>query len=418
MFQTKKVTEIKALQVLDSRGNPTIKTTVWAGDVYGSSIVPSGASTGKHEALELRDGKKKYFGGMSVLKAIKNVEGPILKRLRGVKAVNQILADRLMVELDGTDNKSNLGANAILSVSLALARLGAKLEGKELFAYMADMYGNSKIHFGVTPLFNVINGGVHADSGLNVQEMMLIPNGKTMSEKVEIGAEIYHTLKTNLHEAGHVVAVGDEGGFAPHFTSHAEGFEALVRAITDAGYKPGKDVRLGFDAASSEFYDPQTKLYNLSLEQKQLKASELISVYQQWAKDFPITLIEDGMAEDDYQGWEQLTEKMKKTILVGDDFFVTQYARLKKGVELGLANAILIKVNQVGTLTETLQAIALAQDSGYKVVISHRSGDTEDSFISDLAVAVNADYIKAGSLARSERLAKYNRLLEIERHFR
>ncbi len=413
MKQTK-ITKILAREILDSRGNPTVETTVWAGDLSATASVPSGASTGTHEAVELRDGDQNRYGGLGVLKACRNVNDRIFRALNGLDPSDQKTIDNLMVDLDGTPNKSKLGANAILSVSLAVARLAAKISGKELYGYLASHYGY-KIKNLPVPLFNVINGGVHADSGLDIQEYFLIPQRGKFSERLRQGTEVYHQLKRNLSERHLSVGLGDEGGFAPHLSSNQKGLEVLAQAIKDAHYQLGRDFRLGVDAAASEFFDAKKETYRLRASQVNFKSASIYKLYQHWVNEYHLQIVEDGCAEDDFAGWQLLTKHLaKSTLLVGDDLFVTNAGRIQNGIINGIANAVLIKVNQIGTLTETLQAIKLAQQNNYKIVVSHRSGETLDSFIADLAVATNADFIKAGAPARGERLAKYNRLVEIE----
>lgn len=408
------ITKVWAREVLDSRGNPTIETTLWAGDVSASASVPSGASTGIHEALELRDGDKKRYGGKGVLIACKNVNGPIAKKVIGMNPIDQKSIDGVMLAMDGTTNKAKLGANSILSVSLAAARLAAKLQGVELYQYLAKTYGYKPGKMPV-PLFNVINGGAHADSGLDIQEFFIIPQHGKFSERLRMGAEVYQQLKKNLSAKKLTVSIGDEGGFAPHLGKNEKAFEVLSQAIKDTGYAVGKDFAMGIDAASSEFFDAKTSTYNVTVSGKKYTPKTIAALYKQWFEKYSLQIIEDGCAEDDFTGWKGLTADLgKKTILVGDDLFVTNIDRLQQGIEEGMANAVLIKVNQIGSLSETLQTIQLAQKNKYKIVISHRSGETNDDFIADLAVAVNADYAKMGSLARGERLAKYNRLMLIE----
>ena len=402
------------MEVLDSRGNPTVQTTVWAGDVSATASVPSGASTGVHEALELRDGDKKRYGGKGVLKACKHVNEKIFKALKGMSAGDQELIDRAMLDLDGTYNKAKLGANAILSVSLATARLAAKLKNQELFEYLAVTYGYELKNL-PTPFFNVINGGAHADSGLDIQEFFIIPLKGNFATKLRMGAEVFHTLKSQLAAQKLTTAVGDEGGFAPKLSSNEDALKQLETAIKTAGYKLGADFALGMDAAASEFFNTKTGTYELKASKISAKSTNIYQTYKKWLSKYPILAIEDGCAEDDFLGWKFLTQNLgSQTLLIGDDLFVTNPVRIQMGITQKIANAVLIKVNQIGTLTETLAAIKLAQKNKYKVVISHRSGETSDSFISDLAVAVNADYIKTGAPSRGERLAKYNRLLEIE----
>lgn len=407
-----KITKILAREILDSRGFPTVETTIWAGDAWATAAVPSGASTGTHEALELRDGDKKRFNGKGVLKAIKNVNSVIAPKVIGKNANEQEAIDRLMLELDGTKGKSKLGANAILSVSLAVCKLAAKLEGIETYQYIANKYGYKPGKMPI-PLFNVINGGVHADSGLEIQEFFIIPQKKKFADNLRMGAEVYQVLKKYLAGKKLSTSVGDEGGFAPHLGKNEVGFQTLEKTIKEAGYKLGTDFRLGIDAASSEFYDSKKAKYGI--DKKQLTSVQMTSMYAKWKSKYNLQIIEDGLAEDDMEGWKKLTSTIgKSTILVGDDLFVTNPERLETGIKEKIANAILIKVNQIGSLTETIEAIKMAQKNKYKVVISHRSGETNDDFIADLAVGVNADFAKMGSLSRGERLAKYNRLLDIE----
>ncbi len=411
-FIMPKLTKIESREILDSRGKPTIETSVWAGKVKAVASVPSGASTGTHEALELRDADKKRYNGLGVLKACKNVNQVIAKVILGTDPTRQQKIDELLLNLDGTKQKSKLGANAILSVSLAVAKLSALLAGKELYKHLAKELGYNPRQMPV-PLFNVINGGVHADSGLNVQEFFIIPLTGKFSDRLRKGAEVYYTLKQILSKANFSTGVGDEGGFAPRLKTSENAFLVLQKAIKEAGFTVGKDFALGVDAAASEFYDVNTGKY--LLDGKNLTGNDLLRVYQGWLKKYHLEVIEDGFAEDDFNGWKLLTAGLgKKTVLVGDDLFVTNAERLSLGIAEGMANAILIKVNQIGTITETMTAVKLAQKNKYKVVVSHRSGETNDDLIADLAVAIQADYVKMGSLARGERLAKYNRLMQIE----
>jgi enolase len=357
---------------------------------------------------------KKRYGGMGVLKACRNVNDKIFKVIKGISADKQEEIDRAMLELDGTDNKRKLGANAILSVSLACARLAAKLHHKELFSYLAQVYGYTPKAL-PTPFFNVINGGKHADSGLDIQEFFIIPQKGNFAAKLRAGSEIFHQLKSQLAKKGFTVSVGDEGGFAPKLAGNEEALKQLSQAVAEAGYKLGKDVSLGMDAASSEFFDDKKGEYQLKSSKLSAKPSNIYQIYKKWLSKYPLMAIEDGCAEDDFLGWKFLTQNLGgQTLLIGDDLFVTNPVRIQMGITQKIANAVLIKVNQIGTLTETLAAIKLAQKNKYKIVISHRSGETSDSFIADLAVAVGAEYIKAGAPSRGERVAKYNRLLEIE----
>ncbi|MBI4281348.1 phosphopyruvate hydratase [Candidatus Uhrbacteria bacterium] len=411
-----KIKKIIAREILDSRGNPTVEARVTlANGVSAVASVPSGASTGSHEALELRDGVNRY-GGKGVLKAVANVNGAIARALKGKDVREQRMLDETMLALDGTKNKSQLGANAILAVSLACARTAALASKLPLYRYLRITY-NLQLTTYRLPLatMNVLNGGVHAGWSVDFQESMIIPRQKTFRERVRCGSEVFQALKGILKEKGFATTVGDEGGFAPHLKRNAETFAYIASAIKKAGYRLGTDVGIGMDPASSEFFDPKTRRYVLKADKKKFTAEEMVAYYSALLKKYPILFLEDGCAEDDWDGWKILTETLgKKVSLVGDDLFVTNVERLQKGIRAGVANAILIKVNQIGSLTETMDAICLAQAHHYKVAVSHRSGETADTFIADLAVAVNADYIKTGSLSRSERLEKYNRLMEIE----
>ncbi|PZA05883.1 MULTISPECIES: phosphopyruvate hydratase [unclassified Meiothermus] len=404
------IVEIKAREVLDSRGNPTVEAeVVLEGGSRGSAMVPSGASTGAHEALELRDGGPRY-AGKGVLRAVAGVNERIAPELIGYDALDQAGVDRAMLELDGTPNKANLGANAILAVSLATARAAASALGLPLYRYLGGVQGLTL----PVPLMNVINGGKHADNNVDFQEFMLVPAGaSSFREALRMGVETFHALKGVLKSRGYNTNVGDEGGFAPDLKSNVEAVEVLLQAIEKAGYKPGQEISLALDPASTEFY--KDGKYHLEAENKALSSEEMVAYWESWVGQYPIVSIEDGLAEDDWEAWKILTERLGHKIqLVGDDLFVTNPARLAEGIEKGVGNAILVKVNQIGTLSETLEAVALAQRSGYNAVISHRSGETEDAFIADLAVAVNAGQIKTGSASRSDRLAKYNQLLRIE----
>lgn len=408
------IESIHAREILDSRGNPTLEADVrLTGGGFGRASVPSGASTGVHEALELRDGDAKRYGGKGVLKAVKNVNGPIAKALRGMDVRGQAELDEVMLKLDGTPTKSALGANAILGVSLAAAHAAANALEIPLYRHI----GGLNAHVLPVPMMNVINGGAHSDAPIDVQEFMIVPRGaKTFSEALRMGAEVFHALKKILQKKGLSTAVGDEGGFAPALSGNTEALEVLVAAISAAGYEPGKHVFLALDVASSEFFDAKTKKYVLSKSDKSKRtAAEMVALYADWIQRFPIVSIEDGCAENDWDGWKLLTDKLGGEIqLVGDDLFVTNTKFLQKGIDLGVANSILVKVNQIGTLTETLAAIDLAKRHDYATVISHRSGETEDSTIADLAVAINAGQIKTGSLSRTDRICKYNQLLRIE----
>lgn len=409
-----KIQAITAREVIDSRGNPTLEADVLLeGGAFGSAMVPSGASTGIHEALELRDGDAKRFGGKGVLKAVANVKEKIAPALKGKDAGDTRAVDKAMLELDGTPNKKNLGANAILGVSLAAARAAATAHGQPLYRWL----GGEKAHVLPVPMANILNGGAHSDAPIDFQEFMVIPRGlPSFREAIRCGAEIFATLKKILHDKKLGTAVGDEGGFAPRLESTEAALEVMAQATEKAGYSLGKQVFFALDVASSEFYDARTKEYVFKKsDQRRLKASELVDFYAQLQKKYPIVSIEDGTAEEDWDGWKILTQKMgAKTQLVGDDLFVTNVEFLKKGIQEKVANSILVKVNQIGSLSETLDAIELARSAKYTAVISHRSGETEDSTIADLAVATNAGQIKTGSFSRSDRLAKYNRLLRIE----
>jgi enolase len=405
------ILEVKGREILDSRGNPTVEVDVTlACGAVGRAAVPSGASTGSREALELRNKRAKRFGGKGVSNAVKNVNTLIAEAVVGMDAADQTRLDRAMIDLDGTENKAKLGANAILGVSMAAARAAATAYGLPLYRYL----GGINAHVLPVPMMNVINGGAHASNNLDIQEFMIVPFGaKTFSEAVQMGAETFHALKKILKGKGLSTAVGDEGGFAPDLGSNEEALAYILEAITAAGYAPGKQIGLALDAAASEFF--KNGKYLLKSENRSLSAAEMIEYYTQWVEKYPILSIEDGLAEQDWKNWELLTEQLGDSIqLVGDDIFVTNPKILNKGIEEGVANAILIKLNQIGTVTETLDAIEVAMRAGYLAVISHRSGETEDSFIADLAVAVNAGQIKTGSMSRTDRVAKYNQLLRIE----
>ena len=409
------ITDVYAREVLDSRGNPTVEVEVTLADgTRGRAIVPSGASTGESEALELRDGDKKRYLGKGVLKAVKNVNEKIAPEIIGMDADDQVGIDKALLALDGTPFKKNLGANAMLGVSLAVARAASEFYGMPLYKYLGGV--NAKVL--PTPMMNVVNGGAHADSTVDFQEFFIIPAGfTTFKEALRAGVETFHALKSVLKAKGYETGVGDEGGFAPSCREgNTEPLELIMEAITKAGYVPGKQIFLGMDVASSEFYDPETKLYTLKKSGQGTKTSaELIAWYKEMCEKYPIITIEDGLAESDWEGWKELTKELGDKIqLVGDDLFVTNVAFLKKGIVNHVANSILIKVNQIGTLTETLDAIRLAQTNGYTCMVSHRSGETEDTTIADLSVAVNAGQIKTGSASRTDRMAKYNQLLRIE----
>ena len=410
MVRAVKITRVYSREILDSRGNPTVEATVYAGDEYGTAAVPSGASTGKYEAVELRDGDKNRYGGLGVLKAINNIEKVIFPKLKGLDPRQQARIDEIMVGLDGTSNKARLGANAMLAVSLAVAKLASKLSGKPLYAYL----GKGKGRRLPVPVMNVINGGKHAGTGLKFQEFMVIPTGTgNFSESLRAGAEIYHTLKRVI-EAKHgrqSINVGDEGGFAPPISQTREALDMLTEAVTEAGYSLGTEVLLGFDAASSEFYSGG----HYEIDGTTKSAAELSDFYTELINSFPIQYVEDPFEQEDFEHTAEFTRKVgEKVHVVGDDVFVTNTTRLKKGIDLGAANTLLLKVNQVGTLTEAIAAAKLAQVNGYRVVTSHRSGETEDTTIADLAVALNTERIKTGAPCRGERTAKYNRLLQIE----
>jgi len=404
------IVDITGREILDSRGNPTVEVDVRLEDgSFGRAAVPSGASTGAHEAVELRDGGDRY-GGKGVEKAVAAVNGEIFDTLCGMEAEDQIRLDRLMCTLDGTENKSRLGANAILGVSLAVAKAAAAARHLPLYRYI----GGAKAQTLPVPMMNIVNGGVHADNLIDFQEFMIMPVGaESFREALRMGAEVFHTLKKALHDAGHNTSVGDEGGFAPNLKSADEALGFVVRAIEEAGYKPGEHVMLAMDPAATEFF--QKGKYQLDGEGKSLDSAAMVRLYEDLCARYPIVSIEDGMAEDDWDGWAAITKSLGNKIqLVGDDLFVTNTKRLNRGIEAGVANAILIKVNQIGTLSETIDAVETAHLNAYRAVMSHRSGETEDSTISDLAVATNCGQIKAGSLSRSDRLAKYNQLLRIE----
>jgi enolase len=408
------ISDIQAREILDSRGNPTVEVDViLAGGAIGRAAVPSGASTGEHEALELRDGDKKRYLGKSVSKAVKNVAEKILPALRGLDALDQLTVDRTMLGLDGTENKSKLGANAILAVSLANAKAAAEAIGIPLFQYLGGP--NAKVL--PVPMANVINGGAHSDAPIDFQEFMIMPKGfDSFSEALRAITEVFHSLKSVLKKKGLSTAVGDEGGFAPQLESAEAAIEAILQATKDAGYKAGKQIFLALDVASSEFYDAKSGQYvfKKSTGQK-LTGEELVDFYSKLTSNYPIVSIEDGCAENDWKNWKLLTDKLgAKVQLVGDDLFVTNVKFLRRGIDQGIANSILVKVNQIGSLTETLDAVELAQENAYTAVISHRSGETEDATIADIAVATNAGQIKTGSLSRTDRVAKYNQLLRIE----
>ncbi len=407
------IEDILAREVLDSRGNPTVEVEVALSDgSLGRAIVPSGASTGVHEAVELRDQDASRYLGKGVQKAVANVNEEIASILEGEDPFDQPEIDRLLTEADGTKNKGKLGANAILGTSMAVARAAAESLGLPLFQYL----GGTNAKTLPVPMMNVINGGAHADNTVDIQEFLIMPAGaKTFKEALRMGAEVFHNLKKVLKEKKLNTAVGDEGGFAPNLTSNEEALKVIIQGIEAAGYQPGKDVVLALDAAASEFYEAETKTYYLKGEDQRKTAQELVEYYEMLCEKYPIVSIEDGFAEDDWDGWEKMTRQLGGKIqLVGDDLFVTNTQRLQEGIDRGIANSILIKVNQIGTLTETFDAIEMAKRAGYTAVVSHRSGETEDVTIADLAVALNVGQIKTGSLSRSERIAKYNQLLRLE----
>jgi enolase len=408
------IVKVIGREILDSRGNPTVEADVHLADgTIGRAAVPSGASTGEHEAVELRDNDKKRYLGKGTLQAAGNITKLISPALAGLDATDQTLVDHTMLALDGTPNKGKLGANAILAVSMAAARASAESEMTPLYRYIGGV--NARVL--PVPMMNVINGGAHADSSVDLQEFMVAPVGaKKFSEALRMGAETFHTLKTVLKKRGYSTAVGDEGGFAPSLKANEEALEVLMEAIEKAGYKPGEEIAIAVDPASSEFYDKDKKKYIFKKSDKSEKTSEqMVEFWVKWAAQYPIISIEDGMAEDDWDGWKQMTDALGKKIqLVGDDLFVTNTERLQQGIDKGICNSILVKVNQIGSLTETLETMRLAASANYSAVVSHRSGETEDAFIADLAVATNAGQIKTGSASRTDRIAKYNQLLRIE----
>jgi enolase len=408
------IERIHARQILDSRGNPTVEVDVLTSSgAFGRAAVPSGASTGTHEAVELRDGDKKKYMGKGVLKAVENVNTKIAAEIIGLSVFDQNIVDKVMIELDGTPNKGKLGANAILGTSLAVAKAAAMEAGQSLYRYIGGVNANTL----PVPMMNILNGGSHADNSIDFQEFMVMPVGAdTFSEALQMGASVFHTLKKVLHDQGLSTNVGDEGGFAPNIKSNEEAIEIVLKAIERAGYKPGKDIFIALDPAASEFYDEKTKTYHFKKSSgKKLKPDEMADYWINWSKKYPIISLEDGMAESDWAGWKRLTDKIgDKVQLVGDDLFVTNVEFLQKGIDMGVANSILVKVNQIGSLTETINAVNLAKRNSYKSIMSHRSGETEDSTIADLAVALNTGQIKTGSASRSDRMAKYNQLIRIE----
>ncbi|MBT6235709.1 phosphopyruvate hydratase [Bacteroidia bacterium] len=408
------IAHIHARQILDSRGNPTVEVDVYTEDgAFGRAAVPSGASTGVHEAVELRDGDKSNFLGKSVMKAVTNVNTTIADEIVGEEVSEQVHIDRKMIQMDGTENKSELGANAMLAVSLATAHAAAEESGQPLYRYLGGVNACTL----PIPMMNIINGGSHADNSIDFQEFMIMPVGAdTFSEALKMGVETFHHLKKVLSSKGYSTNVGDEGGFAPNIKSNEEAIETVLMAIESAGYKPGEDMYIAMDAATSEFYNKETGLYTFSKSDgRQLSSEEMADYWATWSAKYPILSIEDGLDEDDWSGWKYLTDKIgDKVQLVGDDLFVTNTTRLQRGIDEGIANSILVKVNQIGTLTETIDAINLATENSYTNIISHRSGETEDATIADLAVAMNSGLIKTGSASRSDRMAKYNQLLRIE----
>lgn len=408
------IANIQARQILDSRGNPTIEVdVVTERGSFGRAAVPSGASTGKHEAVELRDGDEGRYLGKEVMKAVQNVNTVISEELKGLYIFNQSGIDNAMIKLDGTENKSNLGANAILGVSLAVAKAAAEEIGQPLFRYI----GGVNASFLPIPMMNILNGGSHADNSIDIQEFMIMPVGApNFSEALRMGTEVFHHLKAVLKKQGLSTNVGDEGGFAPNLKSNEEAIKVVLQAIEAAGYRPGEDIYIALDAASSEFYNSKEKVYHLKKSTgDKLTSAEMVSFWKDWTSKYPIISIEDGLDEDDWNGWKLLTDELgKKVQLVGDDLFVTNTNRLSEGIKKGIANSILVKVNQIGSLTETINAVSMAQTNLYTSVMSHRSGETEDSTIADLAVALNTGQIKTGSASRSDRIAKYNQLLRIE----
>lgn len=404
---------VHARQILDSRGNPTVECDVYTDTGHmGRAAVPSGASTGVHEAVELRDGDPKTYMGKGVLQAVNNINESIAEEIMGMDVSDQVGVDHAMIDLDGSDNKANLGANAILAVSLAVAKAAASVHGQSLFNYIGGVNARTM----PVPMMNILNGGEHADNAIDFQEFMVMPFGaENFAEGLRMGTEIFHNLKKVLKDKGYSTNVGDEGGFAPNIQSNEEAIETVLTAIEKAGYKPGVDVWITMDAAATEFYDADNKVYRIASAGKDLTGDEMIAFWKEWVDKYPIISIEDGLAEDDWESWAKLTEELGDRVqLVGDDLFVTNEKRLIRGIEHGVGNSVLIKVNQIGTLTETINTVQRAQSNGYTCVMSHRSGETEDSTIADLAVALNCGQIKTGSASRSDRIAKYNQLLRIE----
>lgn len=407
------ISKIEARQILDSRGNPTVEVDVMTSNgVIGRAAVPSGASTGAHEAVELRDGDKGHYLGKGVLKAVQNVNTVINQELNGYSVFEQTSLDRIMIELDGSSNKAKLGANAILGVSLAISKAAAAELGLPLYRYVGGVSANTL----PIPLMNILNGGQHADNKIDIQEFMIMPVGAdSFSEALRMGTEVFHHLKAVLKKAGHSTNVGDEGGFAPNLNSNEEAIEVVLQAIEAAKYKAGQDIYIALDAASTEFYDAKKKMYVFESNGAEMTSAQMVDYWKTWVNKYPILSIEDGMAEDDWDGWKLLTDAVgKKCQLVGDDLFVTNVKRLNEGIQKGIANSILVKVNQIGSLSETIDAVNMAKENSYTSIMSHRSGETEDTTIADLAVALNCGQIKTGSASRSDRIAKYNQLLRIE----
>jgi enolase len=413
-----KIARVLGRQIIDSRGNPTVEADViLEGGALGRAAVPSGASTGEHEAIELRDGDKSRYLGKGVLKAVANVNGEIARAVTGLDASNQGALDRRMIETDGSPNKGNLGANAILAVSMAAARAAATAARQPLYKYLAQYSSDASGNTLPVPMMNILNGGAHADNSVDFQEFMAMPVGaKTFDDALRMGVEVFHRLKAVLHKRGYSTAVGDEGGFAPNLKSNDEAIEVILEAIAAAGYKPGEHVAIALDPASSEFYDKASGKYVFKKSDKSVRTSEqMTKFYVDWVRQFPIVSIEDGLAEDDWAGWKHMTSELGgKVQLVGDDLFVTNTVRLQRGISEKIANAILIKLNQIGTVTETIEAIEMARKAGYASIVSHRSGETEDTFIADFVVAMGTGQIKTGSASRTDRVAKYNQLLRIE----
>ncbi|HYX08010.1 MAG TPA: phosphopyruvate hydratase [Bacteroidales bacterium] len=409
------IAKIQARQILDSRGNPTVEVDViTTSGILGRAIVPSGASTGVHEAVELRDGDKSRFMGKGVMKAVNAVNSTLNEELRGMHVTDQNEIDAKMIQLDGSDNKGNLGANAILGVSLACAKAAAAFTEQELYRYIGGVNANTL----PIPMMNILNGGQHADNKIDIQEFMIMPVGAdTFSEAFRMGVEVFHNLKSVLKSKGHSTNVGDEGGFAPNLGSNEEAIEVVIEAIKKAGYKPGEDIFIALDAAASEFYDKEKKIYHFESTNVDMTSAQMVDYWKEWTSKYPVISIEDGLDEDDWEGWAELTKVLgDKVQLVGDDLFVTNVNRLERGIKENCGNSILIKVNQIGTLTETIDAVQMATKNGMTAIISHRSGETEDTTIADLAVALNTGLIKTGSASRSDRIAKYNQLLRIEEY--